>query len=69
MMVRALCDLKKGDELTTSYKPSLDMSFEERNAFFVQRHQFECDCRLCHLERQEAPELRQKRKGMVDEYK
>jgi hypothetical protein len=64
MMLRARCDLKKGDELTLEYVKPLG-TYEERNAAFIRKWGFQCDCCLCRLDRQEPKELVEERKQLV----
>jgi SET domain-containing protein len=68
MMIRAICDLKKGDEVTVHYQPPLH-TYEQRSAVLESKWGFLCDCRLCELDRQECPNIATERNQLVKAYK
>ena len=67
MTIRALFDLKKGDEVTVSYMPPVK-AYEERNIAFTQKWGFQCECRLCTLDRQEPSELAKQRENLINKF-
>jgi hypothetical protein len=67
MMIRALFDLKKGDEVTATYVFPLN-TYEERHQRCTTKWGFQCECRLCELDRQEPPELANERQKWVKKY-
>jgi hypothetical protein len=67
MMIRTLIDLKKGDEVTVKYLSSMD-TYEKRHHICEKIWGFQCDCRLCELDRQEPPELAKERQELVNKY-
>jgi hypothetical protein len=68
MMLRALFDLKKGDEVTVNYLPPVK-TYEKRQHGCTKIWGFQCECRLCELDRQEPPELAKERQKLVKKYK
>jgi hypothetical protein len=67
MMIRTVIDLKKGDEVTVKYLPPMD-TYEKRHHVFTKKWGFQCECRLCKLDRQESPELVKERQKWVNKY-
>jgi hypothetical protein len=69
MMIRVLFDLEKGAEVILPVNPFFPLQiYEERNNYFIRRWGFQCDCRLCILDRQEPKELAKKRKKLVEDF-
>jgi hypothetical protein len=66
-MIRALCDLKKGDEVTVNYLSSLK-TYEERHRGCTKKWGFQCECRLCELDRQEPPALAKERQKLAEKF-
>ena len=50
MMIHAVRDIDKGEEITLKYV-NATKSCRERNAKLKHVYNFECNCRLCELER------------------
>jgi hypothetical protein len=67
MMIRALFDLKKGDEVTVNYVLPLN-TYEERHHLCTKKWGFQCDCRLCQLDRQEPPERAKERQKLLNKF-
>jgi hypothetical protein len=67
IMIRTLIDLKKGDEVTVKYVPPLE-TYEKRHYFCTKIWGFQCQCRLCELDRQEPLELAKERQQLVIKY-
>jgi hypothetical protein len=69
MMLRTICDLKKGEEVTINYQYPFPMkSYEKRTEFLAKKYGFQCTCRLCQLDRQEPTGRVEKRKELVEEF-
>jgi hypothetical protein len=68
MMIRTLVDLEKGDELTVNCLPHWE-TYEERHHSCTKKWGFQCECRLCELDRQEPPELAKERQNLVNDCK
>ena len=50
--IHALCDLKKGDEVTINYNVPLDR-YINRKADLKDIWNFVCDCRMCQTDRED----------------
>ncbi|OXA54191.1 uncharacterized protein LOC110850500 [Folsomia candida] len=62
MMVTTFKEVKKGEELVSSYVPGM-MPLSERD--FMQSHGFICECRLCRLDRSESVTVIAKRANLL----
>ena len=51
MMVYAVCDINKGEEVTLTYHDPWDQ-YNKRDEHFQGSYGFKCDCRLCVFESQ-----------------
>ena len=51
MMVYAVCDINKGEEVTLTYHDPWDQ-YSKRDEHFQGSYGFKCDCRLCVFESQ-----------------
>ena len=65
MTVRALFDIKCGDEITASYLEPLQYTFEERQQMLLEKYGFQCRCSECNVDRA----CRMKRNEIIMEYR
>lgn len=64
MILRAVCDIPTGTEITQQYTAP-EASFPARQEKFKSNWQFECDCSLCSGERASPTEKHQARRELV----
>ena len=68
MLLYAIEDVKEGAELTTSYLDFDGEFYAQRTENLKTKWNFECNCRLCELDRAD-PKGEIKRKKLLDEFK
>jgi hypothetical protein len=66
-MIRALIDLKKGDEVMVNYLSPL-RTYDDRHNRCTKKWGFQCECRLCVLDRQEPPALAKERQKLAEKF-
>ena len=65
LIFRALRDIDAGEEILHAYDGTLEL--DERREALARQWGFECECALCATEMADGVEVREKRKGLVEE--